>query len=453
MSEGSGFAQSIRRALVSLLMIVLFSGALYCGYLFFSTVRAVVANTSLPFIPNISDPNTIPGRAPAQELPDVVAKKETVNILLLGIDQRVGEEGPFRSDTMILVSIDPSRNTATMISLPRDLWVTIPGYGENRINAAHSFGDFYKYPGGGVALAKLTVQKALGIPVHYYLRINFSGFEKMVDAIGGITIDVPRHIYDSAYPDNNYGTYVVEFQPGIQQMDGKRALEYARTRHDSNDYDRMQRQQQVIIAARDKILSLNIPLNKIPELLRIAGDSVQTDLTLREIFALAEMVKGIGQDNIIRAAIDESMTSSVTTMQGAMVQVADWDKVNALINQLFPNSMPNSATPDPIMSQISREGARIELRNGSGVDSLGEQATLALRARGYNIVRYDNDSQFNQDITSIIAYSEMPYTVDSLAQELAALPENIRYVTAEQSDVDIIIILGSDYAQRMNAQR
>ncbi|MHB1355146.1 MAG: LCP family protein [Anaerolineae bacterium] len=448
MVERSTFAQSIRRALVSFLMVVLFSGALYCGYLFFSTVRAVVANTSLPYIPNISDPNTIPGRAPARELPDVVAKKEPVNILLLGIDQRVGEEGPFRSDTMILVSIDPSRNTATMVSIPRDLWVTIPGYGENRINAAHSLGDFYKYPGSGVALAKLTVQKALGIPVHYYVRINFSGFEKMVDAIGGLTIDVPRHIYDSAYPDNNYGTYVLEIQPGIQLMDGKRALEYARTRHGSNDFDRMQRQQQVIVTARDKILSLNIPLAKIPELLRIAGDSVQTDLTLREMIALAEMIKGINSENIKQAAIDETMTWSVTTSKGAMVQVADWDKVNALINELFPNSSPLAATPDPAKSQIAIEGARIELRNGSGVGELGEQATLALRAKGYNIVRYDSSSQFNQDTTSVITYSVKPYTVDSLVIELAVQPENIRDMSGETSDVDIIIILGKDYAQR-----
>lgn len=448
MVERSSFAQSIRRALVSFLLVVLFSGALYCGYLFFSTVRAVVANTSLPFIPNISDPNTIPGRAPARELPDVVAKKEPVNILLLGIDQRIGEEGPFRSDTMILVSIDPSRNTATMVSLPRDLWVTIPGYGENRINAAHSLGDFFKYPGGGVALAKLTVQKALGIPVHYYLRINFSGFEKMVDAIGGLTIDVPRYIYDSAYPDNNYGTYILEIQPGIQLMDGKRSLEYARTRHDSNDYDRMQRQQQVIIAARDKILSLNIPLAKIPELLRIAGDSIQTDLTLREMIALAEMIKGINGDNIKRAAIDESMSSSVTTPQGAMVQVADWDKVNALVNELFPNSSPLAATPDPAKSQIALEGARIELRNGSGDDAIGEQVTLALRAKGYNIVRYDSNSQFNQDTSSIITYTAKPYTVDSLTLELTIKSENVRELSGETSDVDIIIILGKDYVQR-----
>jgi hypothetical protein len=195
---------------------------------------------------------------------------------------------------------------------------------------------------------------------------------------------------------------------------------------------------------------LNIPLTSIPELLRIAGDSIQTDLTLREILALAEMIKSIKPENIRRAAIDESMTSSVTTPQGAMVQVADWDKVQALINELFPNSSPLAVTPDPTQGQIALEGARIELRNGSGVDTLGEQATLALRAKGYNIVRYVNDNQFNQDTTSIIVYSEKPYTVDSLVQDLKITSDNTRKLTGEQSDVDIIIILGKDYAQRLN---
>jgi hypothetical protein len=162
------------------------------------------------------------------------------------------------------------------------------------------------------------------------------------------------------------------------------------------------------------------------------------------------MIKGINGESIRRAAIDESMTSSVTTPQGAMVQVADWEKVNALINELFPNSSPLAATPDPAKSQIALEGARIELRNGSGVDSLGEQATLALRAKGYNIVRYDSDSQFNQDSTSIITYSQKPYTVASLVLDLTINPESIRDMTGEQSDVDIIIVLGKDYAQRLN---
>lgn len=446
MGVKTSFAQSARRILVSFLMVLLLSGALYSGYLFFSTVKAVVANTSLPAIPALADTSTIPGRAPAYELPDVVAKKEPVNILLLGIDQREGEEGPYRSDTMILVSIDPTSNSAAMVSLPRDLWVTIPGYGENRINAAHALGDYYNYPGGGPALAKKTVQEALGIPVHYYIRINFTGFERMIDAIGGITIDVPRHIYDSAYPDNNYGTYVVEFQPGIQQMNGKRALEYARTRHDSSDFDRMQRQQQVIMAVRDKALSLNIPLSSIPELLQIAGDSILTDLNLREILALAEMARTLSSGNIRTAALDETMTSSVTTLKGAMVQVANWDKVHALINEMFPNSTPLDATPDPTKSQIALEGARIELRNGSGVDAYGEQVTLALRAKGYNVIRYDSNSQFSQDASSIIVYADKPYTLDSLIRELGIIPANIRTMADETADIDLIIVLGKDYA-------
>jgi len=426
------------------MMVVLLSGAIYSGYLFFSTVKAVVANTSLPLIPILNDPNAIPGRAPAHELPDVVAKKEPVNVLLLGIDQREGEAGPWRSDTMMLFSIDPSTNKASLLSIPRDLWVKIPGYGENRINAAHSLGDFYHYPGGGPALAKLTVQEALGVPVHYFMRINFTGFEKMVDAIGGITIDVPRHIYDSAYPDNNYGTYTVEFQPGIQQLDGKRALEYARTRHDSNDFNRMERQQQVIMAIRDKVLSLNIPLSSIPGLVKLAGDSIVTDLNLREMIALAEMARSLSKDNLRTAQIDETMTRSVTTQTGAMVQQADWDKVYALVTELFPNSTPLDSTPDPTRSQIAAEAARIELRNGSGVDALGEAQTLALRERGFNVIRYDTVSDFDQPQTTIVVYNDKPYTLEFLVQEYGVFPENVRTFAGETSDVDLILILGAD---------
>ena len=238
-------------------MVIFVSGALYSAYLYFSTIRALASRTTLPFVDNVA-PEAIPqGRAPEQELPNIESRKERVNILLLGIDQRDNkvDKGPWRTDTMILVSIDPATRSASMLSIPRDLWVTIPGYGENRINTAHATGDIRKYPGGGVALAKKTVWYTFGVPVHYYVRINFVGFEKMIDAIGGITIDVESAIHDDSYPDQNYGTMVVDIPAGVQHMDGKTALQYARVRHGRNDFDRMKRQQQVILAARDACVS------------------------------------------------------------------------------------------------------------------------------------------------------------------------------------------------------
>ncbi len=152
-----------RNVLRSFLLTLLIAGALYSGFYFFSTVRALVAQTSLPFVDSVAPAMAIPGRATESELPNIAQKKERINILLLGIDQREGETGPFRTDTMILVGIDPATNAVSMLSIPRDLWVRIPGYGENRINTAHSTGDAKGYPGGGVALAKKTVSQKLGV--------------------------------------------------------------------------------------------------------------------------------------------------------------------------------------------------------------------------------------------------------------------------------------------------
>jgi len=267
-----------------------------------------------------------------------------VNILLLGIDQREIEKGPWRTDTMLLVSIDPATEAAVMLSIPRDLWVTIPGYGESRINEAHYWGDAKKYPGGGPALAKKTVWYALGVPVHYYVRINFAGFEKLVDAIGGLTIDVKKPIHDEEYPDNTYGTMVIDIPAGVQNMNGQRALQYARSRHGTSDFDRMTRQQAVLLAARDKILSLDVPIIRIPELLRIAGNAVQTDMTVDEIMLLGRIAKGIARDEYQQGLIDSSMTTTVVTPQGWMVEVADWNKVRKLVDSLFPAPTP-SAVP------------------------------------------------------------------------------------------------------------
>jgi LCP family protein required for cell wall assembly len=230
-----------RRLLRAFVLTILISGALYSGFFFFSTVRALVAQTSLPFVDGGAPARAEAGRAPESELPDITDRQERINILLLGIDQRPGENGPFRTDTMILVSLDPATNTASMLSIPRDLWVRIPGYGENRINTAHSTGDAENYPGGGVALAKKTVAQNFGVPVHYYVRVNFTGFEQLIDAIGGLDIDVATAIHDDKYPTEDYGTLVLDIPAGLQHMDGITVLRYARSRHGTGDFDRMDR--------------------------------------------------------------------------------------------------------------------------------------------------------------------------------------------------------------------
>jgi LCP family protein required for cell wall assembly len=172
-----------------------------------------------------------------------------VNVLLLGLDRRPGEGGPARMDAIIVARLDPERRRVALLSLPRDLVVNIPGVGPGRINAASVYGEMYPALGGGAASARNTVSQLLGVPIDYVVHIDFEGFIKAVDAIGGVTVDVPRELYDPQYPTMDYGYTTVHFLPGPQHMDGETALTYARVRHMDSDFERANRQQQVIVAA------------------------------------------------------------------------------------------------------------------------------------------------------------------------------------------------------------
>ncbi|CAG0947467.1 partial Polyisoprenyl-teichoic acid--peptidoglycan teichoic acid transferase TagU, partial [Anaerolineae bacterium] len=217
-----------------------------------------------------------------------------ISLLVLGIDERESQSGPWRTDTLIAVTIDPVALTAAGLSIPRDLWVTIPGLQrEGKINTAHFFGDAEAYPGGGPALAQATVEAMLNVPMQYYVRVNFSAFEKLIDLIGGIDVDVPYPIDDPLYPDSGYGYEPLTIPAGRIHMDGRLALKYARTRHEAmGDFDRMQRQQQVILAVRDKLTQgdrLGPLLTQAGSILDTLGESIKTNLTLEQIIQLAQL--------------------------------------------------------------------------------------------------------------------------------------------------------------------
>lgn len=448
-----------QRAISTFLTVIVVAGALYSGFFFFSTVRSVVAQMDLPFADRIVQaaspalPSTVEESAvgaPAEVvLPAATDLEERINVLVLGIDQREGESGPWRTDTMILLSLDPVSDTAAMLSIPRDLWTTIPGYGENRINTAHYTGDDQDYPGGGPALAKKTVWYAMGVPVHNYVRVNFSGFEQLVDAIGGLDIEVAEDIYDAKYPTADYGTMELYIPAGLQHMDGKLALQYARTRHGSSDFSRMARQQQVIKAAFNKVLSLDIPLTRIPMILQLLGSSVQTDLTLQQIVTLANAARTVDSDSLRGGVIDGSMTTTVITPQGWMVEVADWTKVRVLVDELFP-AAPLAAPTKAAKAEETflSEQAQIAVYNGTLTTDLAQTAAVQLESLGYTVVGYNNADRFDHAQTLIVAYHDRPLTVAALAAELGVDPATVVYQSEPDEAIDIAIILGQDYLRR-----
>ena len=220
--------------------------AILMGYLTFITVRDVVKTwrlTSLPGValqdgqtpvPNeegvVTEPD-VPLQAVGGPTPEPWDGAKRVNVLVMGLDFRdwsVGE-GPPRTDTMMVFTLDPINRTAGMISVPRDLWVNIPGYNYGRINTAYQLGEAYKEIGGGPALAMKTVEELLGVPIDYYLQVDFQAFIDFIDEIGGVKVDVPEKIkIDPIKPGKS--TNVITLKPGVQTLNGEYALAYARSR-------------------------------------------------------------------------------------------------------------------------------------------------------------------------------------------------------------------------------
>ncbi|MGB3905259.1 MAG: LCP family protein [Anaerolineae bacterium] len=312
-------------------------GGLGAAYLFYTSVRDISAYS--PISPGVELPVIGDSGPRPDSVPDW-SQKERVNILLLGVDQRPREEGPWRSDTMIMVTVDPKSMTAGALSIPRDLYVEIPGYGERRINMAHFLGDAYDYPGDGPGLTMKTLEYNFGFPIHYYIRINFQGFRETVDYLGGITINVEEEIWDYRYPDGQYGYATVHIPAGVQVMNGRMALQYARTRHGGTDFDRLRRQLQVLLAIREKALRLEL-IPRIPILARTMGHTVRTNLQLGEVISLAQIATQIDAEDIRFAVIDETMTVPIVLDNGADVLFPKRDKIRQVVDEFF--SSPQAA--------------------------------------------------------------------------------------------------------------
>jgi LCP family protein required for cell wall assembly len=268
-----------------------------------------------------------------------------VTILLLGIDARDKlNEGASRTDVMTLVTIDPISKTAAMLSIPRDLYVPLPGYDEQqRINTAYYWGEINQLPGGGPGFAERTVTYNLGVPLQRYAVIDFEGFKEIVDATGGVDIDVPQEIVDEKYPTPDYGTEVLKIPAGRVHMDGELALKYVRTRHGDSDFGRLQRQQQVMLAIRDKAVSIG-SLNRVPEVLNAISDSLQTDLTLPEILSLARKWSQIPRESIHSYRLDETMIQPYVTPQGGQVLLPDRDKIAGVVAQFLGQDAEGQTT-------------------------------------------------------------------------------------------------------------
>ncbi len=423
----------------AILLTIFACGGIFFAFQIFETVRMAVVARGLPELSDL--PMISAGAQPTRGNVPNISAGERVNVLVLGTDCRPVDRNACRTDTIMLATLDPKTSTAGLVTIPRDLYVPIPGVGESRINTANYYGVVNKYPGGGPALAKKTVEYNFGRPVHFYVLIDFNGFRKVVDTLGGIDIDVPKAIDDPKYPDENYGYRPLKIPAGRIHMDGDLALAYARTRHQDGDFGRSKRQIQVLLALRDKALRLDI-LPKLPGLVQSMWGTVDTDIKPQEVLALANVGIKIKTENIRTGTIDDSMTVQFLTNTGADVLWFDRSKVGRLFDQVIPNE---ASTVD-IAKRIQQEAAGITVLNGTPTAQMAELTARYLQGQGFQIYAYGNADRLDYAKTVLLDYSgDKNATVTALAQLFHIDPANIRRTPNVKSDSDIRVILGADW--------
>src|SRR5215216_906454 len=404
--------------------------------------------------------------APVEELPPAISIPESdlppawdgasrITVLLLGLDYRdyIANEGPPRSDTMILLTIDPLTKTAGMLSIPRDMWVNIPGFQYGRINMAYFYGEGSKLPGGGPELARKTVEQFIGVPIQYYAQIDFNTFVEFIDLIGGIEI---YNTEDLRLDPVGTGRDKIRIKCcGWRELNGEKALAYARFRKDKEgDIGRSERQQKVIIAIRNKVLSPeNFPvlLGKAQQFYEEFSSGIKTNMPFDVAIQLGVLARDIPVESIKRGVINYNMVAlDETTLGGEAASVMKPlpDKIRELRDEVFTFGgalSPLAAQGDPT-ALMQADGARVLLLNGSFTPNLDYNTGAYLQNQGMQIVGVGTaDRAYDQ--TTVILYSPKLYTLKYL-QALMRLGSSTQIVIKPDpaSQVDVEVRLGNDWA-------
>jgi LCP family protein required for cell wall assembly len=375
------------------------------------------------------------------------SKQEPVNVLLIGLDARTGDTAPL-ADTQVIVHIDPANKTAALVSIPRDLWVDIPGFGQGRVNSAYQLGALHEntVPGGGPGLAMATIEQDFGVPIDYYAQVNFEGFQSIVDTLGGVTLDVPSPLVDNAYPFGDYGLTRIYIPAGLQHMDGKTALEYARSRHADSDIFRNTRQREVLLAIRESALDPSM-LTHLSDLADQLSDSVRTDLSLVQVGSLVQLSREIPSGSISSVAIDASAANEVIMPSGADVLMPRWEVIRPLVAQAFG---------DP---RLGQEAARIAVQNGTVVAGEGRKIRDLLVAMGLYVPDLTTaPSRGRYPVTTITDFTggQKPRTTQYVAQLLGISPADVKQAPRSEAPldqldgkpVDILVVAGNDRLAR-----
>ena len=363
-------------------------------------------------------PGYTSGQAPGS-LFNPWGRRTRVQILILGVDAREHDAG--RSDTLMLVTLNPTTKQAAVLSFPRDMWVYIPGHGEDKINHA------YKY--GGVQLSKETVEQLLATSIDQYARLDFAGFKNVVDKLGGVDIDVEK----SMHWDDRRGNLHIHLSPGLQHMDGEQAMGYVRYRNDS-DYERIKRQQHFMRAMMEqKLTARNIPrlLRLVPSL----AEAVDTDMSVLELSALVRLLRDMDTTALRGATVPVRDGATASVYRSFLLPVECNEVLAGLAEHL------DSPAPKP---------CEIEVRNASGVVGAAADAADRLATKRFTITGTDNWDSFGQRATQVRFKRGALHTAEWVTQilgcgEAVAETDSLEYY---EHNAPLRVVLGEDYKPR-----
>ncbi len=482
--------------MVAVIVLILVLGAAFIGIQLLSPILSMTGQT----VPRTADDAATTAGTASADLPGGAAqlnraaatpglsRQGRVNVLLLGSDNDSKfESGKLLTQSMIVVSIDSASRTVGMLSIPRDLWVSIPGYGFGKIDVA--------YEVGGVELSRRTIEQDFGIPIHYYAWVGLDGFMKVVDELGGVSVDVTHPVVDDAYPDDVSGAdkyaYMHLYVPaGPQHLNGYEALQYVRSRHGDlvGDFGRSARQQQVLLSLKRHAETPSL-ITKLPSMINHVKDSVRTDFSAVEIVEYANFARQIQRGQIRQLVLSPpDYSANGTSPDGTQsVVFPDWKAIDPALAQMFALATAPTAAArgekEAVVRGPARAGTAIEpqpgiaarvgatalpaqapappvakptlapvpevtvqVQNGTSVAGLGTRASLFLSNNGYRTAVPVNADRLNYQQTVVYYDPAARATALAVGRLLgaSAVPQPAR---AGNSPA-IIVVLGSDAAKR-----
>ncbi|HXZ71698.1 MAG TPA: LCP family protein [Streptosporangiaceae bacterium] len=373
----------------------------------------------------------------------ILTDTDTVTFLLLGSDTRGGTS--FRTDTIVLAAVRPKSGQVSLVSIPRDLWIYIPTHGFDRINTAYEYGDLGNYPGGGPGLLKDTILYNLGVRVDHLAMIDFNGFIRVVNTLGGLDVPVfcpytDWHLINPSYDPNNENNWsLFTVGPGIVHMDGDLALWYARARKKSSDFDRGRRSQEVLRALYARGLQTNV-IAKIPELYADLSSTVTTDLNLADLLKLAPLSLHLTNADIRSYYIGREDVTPWVTPAGADVLLPNGPAILSTLQQaLSPSAQP-----------AQDSALTVEIRNGTGNTGWDALAAQRLNYAGYNtrLASADRNDYSGSLLYDLSATPDANRDASLLA--ILGLPQSALVLAPMQSDVPYVLIVGADYQPCFN---